>query len=83
MKRLRMLEKSLLLLFLHVMSTCEGLVFNTTDPSCSVTPMPPETPLPPCALNSSATLDEAIARAHQFAPVVHFHPLEETYLQVE
>lgn len=44
--------------------------------------MPPSDPIPSCAANASATLDEAIDRAWEFAPVVHFHYLEQTPLQV-
>jgi hypothetical protein len=44
--------------------------------------MPPSDPIPSCAANASATMDEAVARAWEFAPVVHFHQLEETPLQV-
>ncbi|KAL4529574.1 hypothetical protein Ndes2437B_g08852 [Nannochloris sp. 'desiccata'] len=43
--------------------------------------MPPSDPIPSCSANASATLDEAVARAWEFAPVVRFHSLEQTPLQ--
>lgn len=70
----------LLLVFLIDYSQC--LVYNSSSPSCNFAHMPPSDPIPSCSANASATLDEAVARAWEFAPVVRFHSLEQTPLQV-
>jgi hypothetical protein len=70
------------LLLVFLVNRSHGLVYNSSSPSCDFAHMPPSDPIPPCAANASATLDEAIARAWEFAPVVHFHTLERTPLQV-
>ena len=70
---------ALILFFIH---GSQALVFNTSSRSCDFSRMPPSEPIPACAPNASAMIDEAIARAWEFAPVVHFHTLEETPLQV-
>ena len=59
----------------------EAFVFNTSSASCGIASIPPSPQLPNCTGNASATLDEAIARAHLYAPVVRFHMLEANYLQ--
>jgi hypothetical protein len=71
-----------LLLTLCLIEHSQCLVYNSSSSSCDFAHMPPSDPIPSCAANASATLDEAIARAWEFAPVVHFHSLEETPLQV-
>jgi hypothetical protein len=75
----RVLEALVLLVFLIHNAQC--LVYNSSSPSCGFAHMPPSDPIPACAANASATMDEAIARAWEFAPVVRFHTLEQTPLQ--
>lgn len=71
----------LLLLVFFELHLVQGFVFNTSSPSCGISSIPPDSKLPECAANASATIDEAISRAYLYAPVVHFHPLEKYYLQ--
>lgn len=71
-----------LLLFVGIaINLSQGLVYNTSAPSCGIPGFPPSPILPACAANASATIEEAIARASLYAPVVHFHPLEQWHLQ--
>ena len=58
-----------------------GFVYNTSAETCGISAIPPSPTLPSCGANATATLDEAIARAHLYAPVVHFHSLEQYHLQ--
>ena len=66
---------------------CHGYVYNTSGPSCAVSTPPPTAPLPDCPSSATSpawgapTLDEFIRNAHLYAPTVHFHPLEQYYLQ--
>lgn len=57
-------------------------VTGTSGPTCSV-PMPrPTAPLPSCAGDPTATLEDAKSLAPKFAPEVRFHPLERYFFQV-
>ncbi len=72
----------MLLLVYYLIDQSNALIYNSSSPSCDFAHMPPSDPIPPCAANVSATLDQAVTRAWEFAPVVHFHTLEQTLLQV-
>lgn len=69
------------LLFGFAINLSQGFVFNTSSPTCGISAIPPSPILPACAANASATIQEAISRASLYAPVVHFHPLEQWHLQ--
>ncbi len=65
-----------------ILGQAGAVVYNTSSPEeCQVPTMPPEPTIPECAPNATATLDEAIARAWEFAPVVHTSILEPWHLQ--
>ena len=56
-------------------------VTNTSSSSCNFPRGSAILPLPRCAPNATATLDDARALAPAIAPVVRFHPLEKYHLQ--